>query len=80
MRTGAEYLEGLRDGRNVYIDGERIEDLTKHPLTRGYAEQAARFYDLHHEPENEDDLTFVDDDGTRRSVGWLYPRRPWRVD
>jgi 4-hydroxyphenylacetate 3-monooxygenase len=74
MRTGAEYLEGLRDGRNVYIDGERIEDLTKHPLTRGYAEQAARFYDLHHEPENEDALTFVDEDGTRRSAGWLYPR------
>lgn len=74
MRTGAEYLESLRDGRNVIIDGERIEDVTKHPLTRGYAAQAARFYDLHHEPENQASLTFVDEDGTRRPVGWLYPR------
>ncbi|MFF3559597.1 4-hydroxyphenylacetate 3-hydroxylase N-terminal domain-containing protein [Streptomyces sp. NPDC002574] len=74
MRTGAEYLESLRDGRNVFIDGERIEDVTEHPLTRGYAAQAARFYDLHHEPENQDSLTFVDEDGTRRAVGWLYPR------
>jgi aromatic ring hydroxylase len=74
MRTGAEYLDSLRDGRNFYIDGERIEDVTTHPLTRGYAEHAARFYDLHHEPENQDSLTFVDEDGTRRAVGWLYPR------
>ncbi|MET8537602.1 4-hydroxyphenylacetate 3-hydroxylase N-terminal domain-containing protein [Streptomyces sp. NPDC005065] len=74
MRTGAEYLESLRDGRNVFIDGERIEDVTKHPLTRGYAAQAARFYDLHHQPENEASLTFVDEDGTRRPIGWLYPR------
>lgn len=74
MRTGSEYLESLRDGRNVFIDGERIEDVTKHPLTRGYAARAARFYDLHHEPENQASLTFADEDGTRRAVGWLYPR------
>jgi aromatic ring hydroxylase len=74
MRTGAEYLESLRDGRNVFIDGERIEDVTTHPLTRGYAAQAARFYDLHHEPENQDSLTFVDEDGARRAIGWLYPK------
>lgn len=74
MRTGSEYLESLRDGRNVIIDGERIEDVAKHPLTRGYAAQAARFYDMHHEPENQASLTFVDEDGTRRPIGWLYPR------
>jgi 4-hydroxyphenylacetate 3-monooxygenase len=74
MRTGAEYLQSLRDGRNVFIDGERVDDVTTHPLTRGYAAHAARFYDLHHEPEHQDALTFVDEDGTRRAIGWLYPR------
>ena len=29
--TGAEFLESLRDGREVYIYGERVEDVTTHP-------------------------------------------------
>ena len=32
IRTGEQYLAGLRDGRTVYYDGERVEDVTKHPL------------------------------------------------
>jgi 4-hydroxyphenylacetate 3-monooxygenase len=28
--TGAEYLESLRDGREVYIYGERVKDVTTH--------------------------------------------------
>jgi len=28
IRTGAEYLEGLRDGRAVWIHGERVKDVT----------------------------------------------------
>ena len=32
MRTGADYVESLRDGRGVMLDGERIDDITKHPL------------------------------------------------
>ena len=29
--TGAEYMQCLRDGREVYIDGERVADVTTHP-------------------------------------------------
>ena len=29
--TGAEYLASLRDGREVYIYGERVDDVTTHP-------------------------------------------------
>ena len=32
--TGAEYLESLRDGREVYLDGERVVDVTVHPAYR----------------------------------------------
>src|SRR6186997_3030868 len=32
--TGTEYLESLRDGREVYIYGERVEDVSKHPAFR----------------------------------------------
>src|SRR5690349_3101971 len=32
--TGAEYLASLRDGREVYINGERVADVTSHPAMR----------------------------------------------
>jgi 4-hydroxyphenylacetate 3-monooxygenase len=28
--TGAEYLESLRDGREIWIYGERVKDVTTH--------------------------------------------------
>ena len=31
MRRGSEYVESLRDGRAVFLDGERVGDVTKHP-------------------------------------------------
>jgi len=47
--TGAEYLESLRDGRRVYIDGELIKDVTKHPAYRNAARSVARLYDALHD-------------------------------
>ena len=29
--TGKEYLESLRPGREVYVYGERVTDVTTHP-------------------------------------------------
>ena len=34
LRTGKEHLELLRDGRVVYVGGERIDDVTRHPAFR----------------------------------------------
>ncbi|GAB2859584.1 hypothetical protein GCM10022221_68880 [Actinocorallia aurea] len=31
LRSGAEYLASLRDGRILYIDGARVDDVTAHP-------------------------------------------------
>ena len=31
LRSGKEHLESLRDGRVVYVGGERIDDVTRHP-------------------------------------------------
>ena len=36
IKTGAEYLEGLRDGRVIYVGGEKVEDLqAQRPLHTG---------------------------------------------
>ena len=41
LRTGKEHLETLRDGRVVYVGGERIDDVTTHPAFRGAAQTVA---------------------------------------
>ncbi|MCK9553724.1 4-hydroxyphenylacetate 3-hydroxylase N-terminal domain-containing protein, partial [Aquamicrobium sp.] len=35
--TGSEFLESIRDGREIYIYGERVRDVTTHPAFRNSA-------------------------------------------
>ena len=49
--TGREFLESLRDGREVYIYGERVEDVTTHPAFRIAARTIARLYDALYDPK-----------------------------
>jgi aromatic ring hydroxylase len=74
IRTGAEYLESVRDGRRVLCEGELIDDITTHPKTRGYAQAIAEYYDLHHDAEYQDITTFVDENGERWAKHWFLPR------
>jgi 4-hydroxyphenylacetate 3-monooxygenase len=46
LKTGAEHLESLRDGRAVYIGAERVDDVTRHPAFRNGARSMAAIYDL----------------------------------
>ena len=46
LKTGAEHLEQLRDGRVVYIGAERVEDVTAHPAFRNAARSIAAIYDM----------------------------------
>jgi len=62
--TGEEYLETLRDGREVYIYGERVEDVTTHPAFRNAARTMARLYDALHDPAKRDALTCETDTGS----------------
>src|SRR5690349_2997067 len=55
--TGQEYLESLRDGREVYIQGERVKDVTAHPAFRNSARSIARLYDALHDPAGQGVLT-----------------------
>ena len=48
-RTGAEYVEGLRGGgREVWLGGERVRDVTEHPAFAGSLRGMAGFYDWQH--------------------------------
>jgi 4-hydroxyphenylacetate 3-monooxygenase/chlorophenol-4-monooxygenase component 2 len=71
LRTGAQYLQALNDGRDVWVGDEKIDNIATHPKTRDYARRIADFYDLHHRPDLQDVVTFVDRDGVRRSMQWF---------
>lgn len=58
VRTSEEYIEGLRDSREVYYKGEPIEDVTTHPATGEMIETQGELFDLQHDPEHEDLLTW----------------------
>src|SRR5437899_6449634 len=59
MRTGAEYLRSLQDGRQVYVDGERVADVVRHPAFREAARSIARLYDIAAAPDNRERMTFL---------------------
>ncbi|MDN3297027.1 4-hydroxyphenylacetate 3-hydroxylase N-terminal domain-containing protein [Streptomyces ficellus] len=56
-RSGQEYLASLRDGREIWLDGERVEDVTSHPAFRNTAASVARLYDLAHDSAHTPVLT-----------------------
>ncbi len=47
--TGSEFLESIRDGREIYIYGERVKDVTTHPAFRNSARMVARWYERFHD-------------------------------
>ena len=61
--TGAEYSESLRDGREVYIYGERVADVTTHPAFRNAVRSIARLYDALYDPALTGVLTARDRQG-----------------
>src|SRR5580765_7899277 len=61
--TGAEYLDSVRDNREIWIYGERVKDVTTHPAFRNTVRMIARLYDALHDPAKKDVLTAPTDTG-----------------
>ena len=58
IRNGEQYLEGLRDDREVWHRGTRVADVTEHPgLCRGAATLAG-FMDRQCDPAFRDTVTY----------------------
>jgi 4-hydroxyphenylacetate 3-monooxygenase len=74
MRTGKEYLASLRDGREVYIHGERVADVTAHRAFRNATASAAYLYDFQSSPEHMEKMSWVSPaTGHRVSRAWQLP-------
>jgi 4-hydroxyphenylacetate 3-monooxygenase len=63
MRTGAAYIASIKqDGRQVFLTGEAVKDVTVHPAFRGAVQSVARLYDIAAEPGNRELMTFQSPD------------------
>ena len=52
IKNADEHVQSLRDDRNVYLDGERVDDVTSHPAFRNSVRTAANLYDFQADPAN----------------------------
>ncbi|MFD1211937.1 4-hydroxyphenylacetate 3-hydroxylase family protein [Arthrobacter sp. GCM10027362] len=62
IRTGDEYRESIRDGRQVWVDGEKVADVTTHPMFKPVVDVRARIYDLAHEEHSRQVMTYADEE------------------
>ena len=59
-RTGAEYIKRLQERpAEVYIQGERVADVTAHPALANGARTMAGLLDMQHDPSLKEDMTYV---------------------
>lgn len=68
ISTGEKYLDSLKDGRSIYIDGERIKDVTTDKRTARAAQTMADLLQMQHDPKHADTLTY-DSPSTGDKVG-----------
>jgi 4-hydroxyphenylacetate 3-monooxygenase len=76
-RTGQEYIDRLAQTRpTVELNGERLTGpVTEHPALTGIVRSYAELYDLQHDPELRDVLTYESPtSGDRVATSFLVPR------
>jgi 4-hydroxyphenylacetate 3-monooxygenase len=72
VRTGKEYLESIRDNRNIYISGKRVDDVTTHPAFKGITETIANLYDIASDEKN--NMIYQTEDGTLANKIYMIPK------
>ena len=74
LKTPQEYIDSLKDGRVVYCNGEKVEDVTEHPVLKVCRDWVAMDYVLNNDPKFQNLVTAVREDGERVSFA-LTPQR-----
>lgn len=79
IRTGSQYRDSLRDNRDIWVNGEKVRDVTRHPAFKPLVDIRARIYDMQHEAATRDVMTYRED-GEDYAVGLKLPRtqQDWR--
>ncbi|MGH9303255.1 MAG: 4-hydroxyphenylacetate 3-monooxygenase, oxygenase component [Acidimicrobiales bacterium] len=72
IRTGDQYRKALQDDREIWLEGERVKDVTSDLRFKNTVDMLAEMYDLQHRPDLVDLLTYVPDDGNGERCGLSY--------
>jgi 4-hydroxyphenylacetate 3-monooxygenase len=75
-RTGQQYIGGLQEQeREVWLRGERVKDVTRHPGLANGARAVAALYDMQHDPGLRDEMTYESpSSGARVGLSFIIPR------
>jgi 4-hydroxyphenylacetate 3-monooxygenase len=71
VKTGADHLKSLQDGRTVYLDGKLVPDVTTSPAYRNAVASAAGLYD--YQARHVEKMTFEIGGGRRINRCWQLP-------
>jgi 4-hydroxyphenylacetate 3-monooxygenase len=75
LRTGKEFLEALKDDRQIFIDGERIADVTTDRRLAAAAHSVAELYDMQHDAKLTEKMSFVSpSSGQPVGLSFIEPR------
>ena len=79
LRTGQQYRESLRDGRVVWMEGQRVDDVTQHAAFKPLVDIRATMFDMTHSSEHRDLLTYSDESGEKcaRLLKMPFAREDW---
>ncbi len=73
IRTGQQYRESILDGREVYIDGQKVSDVATHPMFKPLVDIRARIYDMAHKDQYRNIMTDTDEDGEQYATSLKLP-------
>ena len=74
-RSGRQYLDSLRDDRQIWIDGARVADVTKDRRFAAAARTMADLYDMQHDPALQERLTYASPtSGDRVGLSFIQPK------
>jgi 4-hydroxyphenylacetate 3-monooxygenase len=77
IRTGQQYIQSLRDGRKLYIDGKVVTDVTAYPPLKGVIATIAGLHDDQHDAAYREVLTYRSpSSGDLVSATYLEARMP----
>ncbi len=73
ITSSEDYIESLRDGRDVWLGGWRVADVPTHPAFRGCVNTVGELYDMQRDPAYTEILTFDPGDGKRYARSYCAP-------
>jgi 4-hydroxyphenylacetate 3-monooxygenase len=74
VKDGAQHVASVRDGRAVYLNGKKVDDVSTHPAYRHAVASAGALYDYQAHPDNIERMTFDIGGGLRVNRTWQMPK------